>query len=323
MNIIHDEFKELRNYVNSQFQDRVERTYKLMHENQSLEFVLQQKDKYNQLAIAELDINQVFELLETIIDESDPDNDLPQIIHAYQSAESIYQFALDSENNLHDNLSIRELFSLATWNSLPNKWQDLYSQHTLKSWYSQINDWSWLPLVAFIHDLGKIMLLPKFGGLPQWAVVGDTYPVGAPFANSNVFYQNKFYQSSSDFTLYQQQDEQQFGAYQRHCGFDSAHMTWGHDEYLYQVMLKGSQICSEGLYLLRYHSFYPWHTPQTGVIAYQELANDYDWHMLPLLKAFQKADLYSKSPVLPPLAELKIKYQILLDKFITNKLISW
>jgi inositol oxygenase len=44
----------------------------------------------------------------------------------------------------------------------------------------------WLHLTALIHDLGKVLLLPKFGGLPQWAVVGDTHPLGCAFDDSIV-----------------------------------------------------------------------------------------------------------------------------------------
>lgn len=35
-------------------------------------------------------------------------------------------------------------------------------------------------------DLGKVLLHPSFGELPQWAVVGDTYPVGCAFDESIV-----------------------------------------------------------------------------------------------------------------------------------------
>ena len=35
-------------------------------------------------------------------------------------------------------------------------------------------------------DLGKVLLHPNFGQLPQWAVVGDTFPVGCAFDESNV-----------------------------------------------------------------------------------------------------------------------------------------
>ena len=38
-------------------------------------------------------------------------------------------------------------------------------------------------------------------------------------------------------------------------------MSWGHDEYLYQVLKhNGTGIPEEGLYMIRFHSFYPWHT---------------------------------------------------------------
>ncbi len=35
--------------------------------------------------------------------------------------------------------------------------------------------------------------------------------------------------------------------------------------------------------------------------------------MLPLIKAFQKADLYSKVPKLPPLEAFEVKYKLLLE----------
>lgn len=317
------EFGTFRNYTDSKFQDRVERTYRNMQVNQTLEFVKQNKDKYCKLAHGNMDVYEVFKLLEEVVDESDPDSELPQIIHAYQSAESIYEFAMNGETDLRDDLAIKPLFKKETWECLPEKWRSLYEKHTIKSLYSHIKDWSWFPLVGFIHDLGKVMLLPKFGSLEQWAVVGDTYPVAAPFASANVFYDRKFYHESPDFMTYENSTDNTFGNYSRNCGFDNVHMTWGHDEYVYEVAHQGTEICEEGLYLLRYHSFYPWHTPQTGIIAYSELASEFDWQMLPLLKAFQKADLYSKSPDLPPLDVLEAKYRKLMDKYIPKKKIGW
>lgn len=318
-----NDFGDFRNYTDSKFQDRVERTYREMQTNQTVDFVKQNKDKYFKLAHGDMDVYEVFKLLEEVVDESDPDSDLPQIIHAYQSAESIYEFAMDGATELRDDLDIKVLFKADAWNALPDKWRKLYETNTIKSLYSHITDWSWFPLVGFIHDLGKVMLLPRFGILPQWAVVGDTYPVGAPFANANVFFDKGYYKLSKDYPQYQNADDKIFGSYVKNCGFDNVDMTWGHDEYIYEVARQGTNICEEGLYLLRYHSFYPWHTPQNGVMAYTELASDYDWHMLPLLKAFQKADLYSKSPNLPPLDVLEAKYRGLMDKYIPKKKIGW
>jgi len=39
-------------------------------------------------------------------------------------------------------------------------------------------EYEWLWLAALIHDLGKVLV--RFG-MPQWAVVGDTFPVGCRF----------------------------------------------------------------------------------------------------------------------------------------------
>lgn len=317
-------FSGFRNYETSLYQERVERTYREMHTNQSLEYVKEKKEKYSKLAHGKMDVYQVFKLLESVHDESDPDNDSPQIVHAYQSAESIFEFAMaDDGINLRDDVEIKVLFKDHIWNELPAKWRELYANNTIKTLYPHIKDWSWFPLVGFIHDLGKVLLMDQFGKLPQWAVVGDTYPVAAPFASSNVFHNREFYKESADFAKFSNVTDETFGIYTKHCGFDNVHMTWGHDEYIYEVMRQGSNICQEGLYLLRYHSFYPWHTPQNGGMAYSELASDYDWLMLPLLKAFQKADLYSKSPDLPPQEVLEAKYIKLLDKCIPNKAINW
>ena len=42
----------------------------------------------------------------------------------------------------------------------------------------------WFILTGLIHDLGKILCL---FGEPQWAVVGDTFPVGCRYSDQIVF----------------------------------------------------------------------------------------------------------------------------------------
>jgi inositol oxygenase len=44
----------------------------------------------------------------------------------------------------------------------------------------------WFVLTGLLHDLGKILCLY---GEPQWAVVGDTFPVGCRFAEEVVFHE--------------------------------------------------------------------------------------------------------------------------------------
>jgi inositol oxygenase len=42
----------------------------------------------------------------------------------------------------------------------------------------------WMVLTGFLHDLGKVLCLY---GEPQWAVVGDTFPVGCAWSDKIVF----------------------------------------------------------------------------------------------------------------------------------------
>src|SRR5436190_23924885 len=51
----------------------------------------------------------------------------------------------------------------------------------------------WFILAGFIHDLGKILCLY---GEPQWAVVGDTFPVGCAFSEKIVFHE--FFSANPD-----------------------------------------------------------------------------------------------------------------------------
>src|SRR6059058_6631735 len=44
----------------------------------------------------------------------------------------------------------------------------------------------WFVLVGLIHDLGKVLCLY---GEPQWAVVGDTFPVGCEFSERVVYHE--------------------------------------------------------------------------------------------------------------------------------------
>ena len=61
------------------------------------------------------------------------------------------------------------------------KSRDYYYLETIKSYFydcyirKDYPEEDWFQLVGLIHDLGKIM---AFYDEPQWAVVGDTFPVG-------------------------------------------------------------------------------------------------------------------------------------------------
>src|SRR5579875_318596 len=58
----------------------------------------------------------------------------------------------------------------------------------------------WFVLTALIHDLGKILCL---WGEPQWAVVGDTFPVGCAWSDKIVFHE--FFAANPDAKIPQYQ----------------------------------------------------------------------------------------------------------------------
>ena len=79
----------------------------------------------------------------------------------------------------------------------------------------------------------------------------------------------------------------------------------------------------EAIYIVRFHSFYSWHTPRNGIRGYTKYASDKDWEMLPLLKAFQKSDLYSKTHIIPTIGDIKNIYDKLIKKYFINYDILW
>ena len=292
-----------RNYTDSKFQSRVERTYCQMLTNQTIDYVTKMKNKYNNLNI-KTNIWMIINALENIHDESDPDNDLPQIVHAYQTSKSAKKFT-------SSDYQIKDLFSSQEWQNLPHKQQAEYQNQTLASFYQM--DLDWFPLLGFIHDLGKILLLPEFGQLPQWSVVGDTFPVGEPLCQNFVFYQKMYHVNNSSINGETQH-------YQNNCGFDKVNFSFGHDEFLANVLEKNNtRLPPEAIYIIRYHSFYSWHTPRNEIQGYTHLANELDWKMLPLLKAFQKSDLYSKTRNLPSNEEINSIFKKSFDKYFTSE----
>jgi inositol oxygenase len=87
----------------------------------------------------------------------------------------------------------------------------------------------WMVLTGFIHDLGKVLCLY---GEPQWAVVGDTFPVGCAWSDKIVF--PEYFAANPDSKIPEYQTE--FGIYEPHCGLENVHMSWGHDAYIGHVV---------------------------------------------------------------------------------------
>lgn len=165
----------------------------------------------------------------------------------------------------------------------------------------------WMVLTGLVHDMGKVLCL---FGEPQWAVVGDTFPVGCAHSDKIVY--PEFFALNPD--AQNPKFNTKFGVYEPNCGLRNVHMSWGHDEYVYQMMK--DYIPEPGLYMLRYHSFYAQHREQ----AYDHLLDDHDREMFKWVKLFNPYDLYSKNPTPPDWKALRPYYEDLVAKYLPSTL---
>ncbi|KAM3927523.1 inositol oxygenase [Leptodactylus fuscus] len=257
-----------RNYKDGPLVDRVRRTYTLMHTYQTVDFVKEKHALWSSSTNKKMSVMEALDLLDNLVDESDPDVDFPNSFHAYQTAEGIRQAHPDKD---------------------------------------------WFQLVGLLHDIGKILALENE---PQWAVVGDTFPVGCKFQKSIVFSDTTFENNpDAKHPIY----STEYGIYEPNCGLENVLMSWGHDEYLYKVLkFNRCSIPEEGMYMIRFHSFYPWHTGGD----YRHLCNEKDLKMLPWVQEFNKFDLYTKTEDLPDVENLRPYYQSLIDKYCP-RILCW
>ncbi len=239
----------------------VKEFYRLNHQYQTVDFVKEKREQYLSLSKSRMSIWEAMEYLNTLIDDSDPDIDLPQIEHLLQTAEAIRKAGRPR----------------------------------------------WYILTGLIHDLGKILCL---WDEPQWAVVGDTFPVGCKYSDTIVFYDA--FQANPDHQsdLYQSE----LGIYEPGCGLDNVMLSWGHDEYLYHVVK--DHLPLPGLYMIRYHSCYPIHREK----AYQTLLNDQDRAMLPWVIDFNQYDLYTKRDERMDVPALRPFYEELIAEYFPKQL---
>lgn len=252
--------EEFRNY-DAEARDSVKEFYRLNHRYQCMDFVREKHEKYLSLKQGNKSIWEGLEYLNTLVDDSDPDTDLTQIMHLLQTSEAI-------RADGHPR---------------------------------------WFVLAGLIHDLGKVLCLY---GEPQWAVVGDTFPVGCKFSDKIVF--PEFFADNPDINNPEYQTE--LGIYEEGCGFSNVMMSWGHDEYIYQITK--DYMPMEAQYMLRFHSFYPAHREN----EYQYLMDDQDREYFKWVNVFNEYDLYTKSAEPPKVEELKPYYDDLIAEFFPSEI---
>lgn len=258
----HKKKDDYRNY-DDPARDCVKEFYRLNHKYQTFDFVMKKHEEIlgpNKVR-KEMTVIQAIELLDTLVDDSDPDIALPQIQHLLQTSESIRTRGYED----------------------------------------------WFVLTGLIHDLGKLLCLE---GEPQWAVVGDTFPVGCQYSDKIVY--PEFFEANPDAD--DSRYNTRLGVYEEGCGLRNVDMSWGHDEFMYRLVK--DYLPDPALYMIRYHSFYAWH--REG--QYEYLLDDHDRAMLPWVKRFNPFDLYTKCPVAPVWSELKSYYEDLIAKYLPKTL---
>lgn len=165
----------------------------------------------------------------------------------------------------------------------------------------------WFVLAGLLHDLGKVLCL---FGEPQWAVVGDTFPVGCAFSPKIVYHE--FFAENPDSR--DARYSTKLGMYEEGCGLDRVFMSWGHDEYIYQVAK--DYLPEPACYMLRYHSFYAAH--REG--EYDYLMNRHDREMFRWVRKFNAYDLYTKADARPRVEELRPFYEDLIAEYLPDAL---
>mmetsp|Transcript_17776 Transcript_17776/g.27656 ORF Transcript_17776/g.27656 Transcript_17776/m.27656 type:complete len:298 (+) Transcript_17776:219-1112(+) len=232
---------------------RVIEHYRDMRSNHTVEFYkrMEQKYSFENGGRRKMTIEQAFAELEDYIDASDPDLDLPNMLHLMQTAEGIRKAG-------HPD---------------------------------------WLQLTGLVHDMGKIMFLwgtnedGQDGYSPtgkQWALGGDTFVVGCQIPDDAVVFP-EFNRLNPD--MQDSRYNTKYGIYQPHCGIDNLMFAWGHDEYMYRMLVANNcTLPREALDMIRYHSAYPWH--DRG--AYKHLMAEEDEERIQWVKLFNKFDLYTK-----------------------------
>ncbi|KAL7521242.1 hypothetical protein ACHAWX_007501 [Stephanocyclus meneghinianus] len=279
---------EFRTYTQDEdTPDRVVEHYRDMRAYQTVEFYDRMEKKYsfeNGTYRKLMTIEEAFVELENYIDASDPDLDLPNLLHLLQTAEGIRK-----------------------------------AQHP-----------DWLQLTGLLHDMGKIMFLwgDAHDGQDghstngkQWALGGDTFVVGCRIPDEAVVFP-EFNTLNPD--MHDPRYNTIYGIYEPHCGLDALKFAWGHDEYMYRMLVANDCKLPRGaLDMIRYHSAYPWHDKG----AYTHLMKEEDKERMKWVQLFNKFDLYTKDGGNDlrgdKLKDLWPHYQGLLEKYGLSGKLKW
>ena len=210
--------------------------------------------------------------------------------------------------NIHKALSLMDTFIDTSDPDVdePNSVHAYQTSERIRKKYPEDKEYQ---IIGLIHDIGKVLF--TFGE-SEWSITGDTFVVGCKLPESMVYYNETKDHPDRNNTL--------LGIYEKGCGIENLNISFGHDEYLYQVLKqnnKNHKISEKYWDIIRYHSFYPWHDKG----EYKHFMNDSDNGKLKLVQEFNAFDLYSKEDIdLEITDEIKKYYENLLNKYFLKEL---
>jgi len=180
----------------------------------------------------------------------------------------------------------------------------------------------WMQLTGLLHDLGKVMFLwgaeedgqQATANGSQWALGGDTWVLGCALPSEGIVFP-EFNELNPDMS--NPQFNTKFGIYHEGIGLKNCNFAFGHDEYMYRMLLHNNcKLPAEALQIVRLHSCYPWHRGKN----YRHLMSEEDYRIEEWVLKFNSFDLYTKSDEVPDVEALRPYYQSLIDKYCPGKL---
>ena len=239
--------------------------YKKSYKAQSLSYVKSMEHKLNTKSQKKLDIWKSMEHLKQ----------LDTYNQSVTMALNLQNLVSPTSNLL--NIDTSELFSKEEWSTLSTSKKILYIKKFRKL-YSNVKDWSWLPLLGFLAHLGKLLLLKEFGGYPSWTILCESFPLGCALSS-----EHKYHENNVPIT-----NKSRYGKYKQFCGFKNLKMSFSHNKFVVNQLEKMKhKLPEEAIYILRFFTFTAWHSPKQPIHrAYPYFTDNYDWKMLPLLKLF-------------------------------------
>ena len=232
MNVIHLRYIFCDQSIMQPFRVQNKQTelhYKLMRQNHNLEYYNRMCAKWHGFNHARYTIWEAFEALGAYRDTSDPDTELPNLMHMLQSAEAARAAGepdwLQVTALIHDMGKIMYL------------WGDTSDGQANRL------------------EVGHANSLSDYA---QWGLGGDTWVLGLPLP-ANAVCPQYHYDNTADIIQY----KRGCGMHNLYCTYGHDEYMYA------MLKHNGCTLPEEALYCVRFHSLYPWHGDSATYADYE------------------------------------------------------